>query len=164
MHVCQISHIPPYVQYFLIKWLFNDFHTPIIYQIQYLLHCILHLVYKYQPHTNCSDVYKFYTVAWKSWFASDEALPKKGLCLYKAFLYNSCIPDLSYTTLYTVVCKKKTFLWLSYTNHIPKPVVTKLYTAIGFFYWWIPNTYQSLWHIPGLYHSSKILIYLRWHE
>ncbi len=35
---------------------------------------------------------------------------KVAICLFMAFLYNACIPDFSCTTLYTVVCKKMTFL------------------------------------------------------
>ncbi len=89
---------------------------------------------------------------------------KKGqyMSLYSFFSYNTCIPNFSYTTLYTVVCEKMTFLWISYTNHIPKPIFTALYTAFGFVFWQILNTYQLLWHTPVIYHSTNILICLRW--
>ncbi len=91
---------------------------------------------------------------------STQQIKRVSIHLYTAyFLYNAFIPNFSYTTLYTIVCKKMTSLWFSYTNHIPKPIFT---TAFGFVFWKIPNTYQLLWHIPVIYHSSKLLICLRW--
>ncbi len=48
------------------------------------------------------------------WFNScskllNTAKQKVAIQLYMAFLYISCIPDLSYTTLNTIVCKKRLF-------------------------------------------------------
>ncbi len=52
--------------------------------------------------------------------SSSTQQKKLPIHLYMAFLYNSCIPDLSYTTLYTVVCKKNdfsmTFMYQSFTK------------------------------------------------
>ncbi len=92
----------------------------------------------------------------------DDTQQKKKVAIhrYTAFFFwcNADIPKYSYTTSYTVIREKMTFLCLSYTNQIPSPEFTELYTAFGFFFCQIPNTYRSLWHIPGLYRSWKILI------
>ncbi len=84
---------------------------------------------------------------------------KRSVYVFIRLLYNAGLLHFSYTTLYTVVCENMTFLRLWYTNLIPKPIFT---TTIGFVFWQIPNTYQLLLHILVIYHSSKILICLRW--
>ncbi len=80
---------------------------------------------------------------------------KKKVAIHRYTAFFSCnadIPKYSYTTSYTVICKDMTFLWLSYTNQIPSPEFTELYTAFDFFLQ-IPNTYRLLWRISDLYHS-----------
>ncbi len=62
--------------------------------------------------------------------------------VYGFFSYDTCIRNVLYTTMYTFVFEKMTFLQLSYTVHIPKPVFTTLYTACSYFFWQIQNTYQ----------------------
>ncbi len=95
-----------------------------------------------------------------TWFFiahSFTAKKKVAIHRYKAFFFscNADIPKYSYTTSYTAIREKMTFLWLSYTNQIPSPDFTELYTAFEYFFLQIPNTYWSLWRIPDLYRSLK---------
>ncbi len=49
--------------------------------------------------------------------AVNNAQQKKGCyTTVYGFFYNAGMPDLSYTTSYTKICERMTFLWLSYTN------------------------------------------------
>ncbi len=81
---------------------------------------------------------------------------KKGCytSLYGFFSCNTDIPKISYTTLYTVIWKRMTFLWLSYTNQIPSPKFTKLYTAFKNF---LTNTE----HIPISLTYTRLIPFLK---